>query len=52
MYVSFVTNVVQRKVKPLHPGSIVVDILEDRGVSIEEFSKSRYMGQFIRMNER
>lgn len=40
MYVSFVNNVMQRKVKPLHPGSIVVDILEDRGVSIEEFSKS------------
>lgn len=36
MCVSFVTNIMQRKVKPLHPGSIVIDILEDRGISVGE----------------
>jgi len=40
MCVNFVTNIMQRKVKPLHPGSILVDILEDRGISINEVSKS------------
>jgi len=40
MCVNLVSNVAQRKVKPRHPGSIVVDILEDRGVSVEEFAKS------------
>jgi len=40
MSVSFVANVMQRKVRPLHPGSILVDILEDRGISVNEFSKS------------
>jgi len=42
MYLSFVFDVMQRKVKPLHPGSIVVDILEDRGVSQEEFCNSDF----------
>ena len=40
MCVNFVTNVTQRKVRPLHPGSILVDILEDKGISVNEFSKS------------
>lgn len=40
MCVSLVNSVKQRKVKPLHPGSIVVDILEDRGISVNEFSKN------------
>lgn len=40
MCVSFVNSVKQRKVKPLHPGSIVIDILEYRGISIEEFSRN------------
>lgn len=31
-----------RKVRPLHPGSIVVDILEDRGISQEEFCDGDY----------
>lgn len=31
----------QRKVKPLHPGSIVIDILEDRGISIDRFARGR-----------
>lgn len=39
MCVNFVNSVTKRKVKPLHPGSIVIDILEDRGISIEEFSR-------------
>jgi Plasmid maintenance system antidote protein len=39
MCVNLVKNIKQRKVKPLHPGSIVIDVLEDRGISIEEFSK-------------
>ena len=40
MCISFVSSVTQRKVKPLHPGSIVIDILEDRGISVENFSKN------------
>jgi len=40
MYLSFVFDVMQRKVKPLHPGSIVVDILEDRGISVDDFSRN------------
>lgn len=40
MCVSFVNSVMKRKVKPLHPGSIVIDILEDRGISVNEFVKS------------
>lgn len=39
MCINYVSNITQRKVKPLHPGSIVIDILEDRGISIEEFSR-------------
>lgn len=39
MCIDFVNSVMQRKVKPLHPGSIVIDILEDKGISVEEFIK-------------
>jgi len=36
MSVNFVFNVMQRKIRPLHPGSIVIDILEDRGINIRD----------------
>ena len=39
MCINFVANTMQRKVKPLHPGSIIVDVLEDRGIKVNEFCK-------------
>lgn len=39
MYISLKNSITQRKVRPLYPGAIVVDILEDRGISQEEFCK-------------
>lgn len=45
MCINLVGNIMQRKVKPLHPGSIVVDILEDRGIDKEEFLKDILEGK-------
>lgn len=42
MCINLVDSVSKRKVKPLHPGSIVIDILEDRGVSQVEFCDGDY----------
>lgn len=40
MCLSIVANVMQRKIRPLHPGSVIIDVLEDRGITVNDYYRS------------
>lgn len=35
-----VQHVLSRKVRPAHPGEIIQDILEDRGITVDDYYRS------------
>lgn len=41
-----------QKIRPLHPGDIIQDILDERGISVDEFSKDNLQHREILLGER